>query len=283
MHDDARRRGPLPASLGRPAEGHGRLAGRVAAITGGSTGIGRGIAELFVREGASVALMARDASRLRATASSLGAPDRTLAMPGDVARTADCDGFVAAAVERFGRLDVFVSNAGIHRTMPFLDTSDETWDELMRVNLRGAFTSCRAAARAMVSGGSGGSIIVIGSTNSFVAEPESAAYNASKAALVLLASSMAVDLAQWGIRVNVVAPGTITSEITRPMLEAGHPFGAVPLDRIGEPIDVAWPVLWLASDEASYVTGTSIVVDGGQISVNGELPSRPREAGEHPD
>jgi NAD(P)-dependent dehydrogenase (short-subunit alcohol dehydrogenase family) len=277
MNDDARDAAALPDGGTTPDGARGRLAGRVAAITGASSGIGRGIAELFVREGAAVALMARDASRLGAAVSSLGAPDRTLAVPGDVGQTADCDAFVAATVERFGRLDVFVSNAGIHRVVPFLDTSDETWDELMRINLRGAFTSCRAAARAMVAGGRGGSIIVVGSTNSFVAEPHSAAYNASKAALVLLASSMAVDLAGWGVRVNVVAPGTIASEITRPMLEAGHPFGAVPLDRIGEPIDVAWPVLWLASDEASYVTGTSIVVDGGQIAVNGELPARPHE------
>jgi len=251
------------------------MTGRVVAITGASTGIGRGVAELFVREGASVALMARDAGRLGATANALGAPERVLAVPGDVGDTSAADVFVASAVDRFGRLDVFVANAGIHRAVPFLDTSDETWDEVFRTNVRGAFTTCRAAGRSMADAGGGGSIIIIGSTNSFVAEPHSAAYNASKAALVLLASSMAIDLAAFGIRVNVVAPGTITSEITKPMLAAGFGFGAVPLGRVGEPIDVAWPVLWLASEEASYVTGTTIVVDGGQIAVNGELPTRP--------
>jgi NAD(P)-dependent dehydrogenase (short-subunit alcohol dehydrogenase family) len=255
-------------------EGRGRLAGRTAGITGASTGIGRGIAELFLREGASVALMARDAARLRATADALGAPDRVLAFPGDVGQTADADAFVATTVDRFGGLDVFVSNAGIHRVVPFLETSDETWDEVFRTNVRGAFTTCRAAARAMVDRGAGGSIVVIGSTNSFVAEPHTAAYNASKAALVLLASSMAIDLAADGIRVNTVAPGTILTEITKPMFAAGFGFGAVPLDRVGQPLDVAWPVLWLASDEAAYVTGTSIVVDGGQIAINGDLPPR---------
>jgi len=258
--------------------GEGRVAGRVAAVTGGSTGIGRGIAELFVGQGASVALLARNEDRLRGTVDALGAPDRTLAIAGDVGVTADAERFVAETIARFGRLDVFVANAGIHRVVPFLETTDETWDEVFRTNVRGAFVACRAAARAMVAAGRGGSIIVIGSTNSFVAEPHMAAYNASKASLVLLASSMAIDLAAYGIRVNVVAPGTIVSEITKPMLDAGFGFGAVPLGRIGQPGDVAWPVLWLASDEAAYVTGTSIVVDGGQIAINGELPSSPSEA-----
>jgi NAD(P)-dependent dehydrogenase (short-subunit alcohol dehydrogenase family) len=155
--------------------------------------------------------------------------------------------------------------------VPFLETTDDTWDEVFRTNTRGAFLSCRAAAAAMQRTG-GGSIVVVGSTNSFVAEPHMAAYNASKAALVMLARSMAIDLASSGIRVNLVAPGTIVSEITKPMLAAGSRFGAVPLGRIGEPIEIAWPVLWLASDEASYITGATIVVDGGQISLNGDLP-----------
>jgi len=139
--------------------------------------------------------------------------------------------------------------------------------------VRGAFLACRAAAAVMDRSG-GGSIVVIGSTNSFVAEAHMAAYNASKAALVMLVRSMAIDLAAAGIRVNLVAPGTIVSEITKPMIDAGFGFGSVPLGRIGEPIDVAWPVLWLASDEAAYITGATIVVDGGQIAINGDLPGR---------
>lgn len=252
-------------------EATGRLTGRVATITGGSTGIGRGIAELFVREGANVALLARDADRLATTVAELGGGDGVLAVPGDVGEASDVERLVDAAAERFGRLDIHVSNAGIHRVVPFLETTEETWDEVFRTNVRGAFLSCRAAAVAMERFG-GGSIVVVGSTNSFVAEPHMAAYNSSKAALVLLVRSMAIDLAAAGIRANLVAPGTIVSEITKPMLEAGFGFGSVPLGRIGEPIDVAWPVLWLASDEASYVTGATIVVDGGQIALNGDLP-----------
>jgi NAD(P)-dependent dehydrogenase (short-subunit alcohol dehydrogenase family) len=259
-------------------EATGRLAGRVATITGGSTGIGRGIADLFLREGASVGLLARDADRLASTVRELDDDERVLGVTGDVGDRADVERFVDATLERFGRLDVHVSNAGIHRVVPFLDTSDTTWDEVFRTNVRGAFLGCQAAARAMAASG-GGAIVVIGSTNSFVAEPHMAAYNASKAALVLLVRSMAVDLAAQHIRVNLVAPGTIVSEITKPMLAAGFGFGAVPLGRIGEPIDVAWPVLWLASDEAAYITGATIVVDGGQIALNGDVPVSPNGPG----
>src|SRR4051794_6737281 len=249
----------------------GRMAGKVVAITGASTGIGRGIAELFVREGASVALMARRGDVLRQTASELGAADRVIAIPGDIGDAGDAQRLIDATLDRFGRIDAFVANAGIHRVAPFLETTAELWDEMFRTNVRGAFLTSRAAAAAMAPQGRG-SIVIIASTNSFVAEPHMAAYNASKAALVLLARSMAVDLAPLGIRANVVAPGTIVSEIPRPMLDAGVAFGSVPLGRIGEPIDVAWPVLWLASDEAAYVTGSTIVVDGGQIALNGDLP-----------
>jgi NAD(P)-dependent dehydrogenase (short-subunit alcohol dehydrogenase family) len=256
------------------AETSGRMAGKVAIITGASTGIGEGIAALFVREGARVGLMARRADVLEQAAARLGAPDRVLALPGDVGVAADAQRLVDETLARFGRIDTFVANAGIHRVAAFLETTDETWDDVFRTNVRGAFLACRAAAAAMADRG-GGSIVVVSSTNAVVAEPHMAAYNASKAALTMLAKSMAIDLAPHRIRVNVVAPGTIVSEITRPMLDAGFGFGAVPLGRIGDPIDIAWPVLWLASDEAAYVTGASLVVDGGQIAVNGDLPTAP--------
>jgi glucose 1-dehydrogenase len=255
----------------------GRLAGRVAAITGGSSGIGRGIAELFVAEGAAVVLLARGAQRLGSIVDELAtgnAVARVAGVVGDIGDPSAAQAMVELAIERFGSLDILVSNAGIHRIRPALETSIEEWDEVFRTNVRGAFLACRAAARQMAAQGGGGSIVIIGSTNGLVAEPQMAAYNASKAALTLLGRSFAVDLAPEGIRVNVVAPGTIVSEITRPMLDAGFAFGAVPLGRIGDPIDIAWPVLWLASDEAAYVTGATIVVDGGQIALNGEPAGR---------
>jgi NAD(P)-dependent dehydrogenase (short-subunit alcohol dehydrogenase family) len=122
----------------------------------------------------------------------------------------------------------------------------------------------------MVGGGQAGSMVIVASTNSLVAEPGMAAYNASKAALTSLAASLAIELAPFGIRVNAVAPGTIETEITRPMIDAGHPFGGIPLGRIGDAREVAWAVAFLAGDEASYVTGTTLVVDGGQLAINGE-------------
>ncbi len=257
---------------GLGGRGLGRLAGKVAVITGASTGIGAGIARLFLDQGASLALLSRRAARLEHTAAALGSPERVLAVPGDVAIRADAERLIEAAVSRFGGIDILVSNAGIHRIRPFLSVPLEEWREIMTINVEGTFNVCQVAARAMVTGGRGGAIVVIASTNSFVAEPDLAAYNTSKGALPLLVQSMAIELAAHGIRVNAIAPGTIESEMTRPMIESGYGFGAIPLGRVGTAAEVAWPALFLASAEASYITGTTLIVDGGQLAINGDLP-----------
>jgi NAD(P)-dependent dehydrogenase (short-subunit alcohol dehydrogenase family) len=249
----------------------GRLEGKVAMITGASTGIGYATAQRFLAEGASLGIMSRQEDRLSDAARSLGNPDRLLAVAGDVGERVDVERLVSAVLARFGHLDVAVSNAGVHRVTTFLEVSDEMWDEVMRVNLRGSFLFCRAAAQVMQEQGDGGSIVVVGSTNGFVAEPAMAAYNASKGGLTMLVRSMAIDLAPHRIRVNAVAPGTVLSEITRPMLANGFGFGAIPLQRVGDPEEVAAPIAFLASDEASYITGATLVVDGGQIALNGDL------------
>ncbi len=246
-----------------------RLAGRVAIVTGASTGIGAAVAHLFVELGASVVVMARRSAPLARMVADLPA-DRVTTVSGDVSVEQDVARLLATTVERHGRLDIVVSNAGIHRTTPFIDTSLDAWRELMRINLDGAFLVCRSAARVIIEGGRPGSMVIVASTNSLVAEPVMAAYNASKAALTSLAASMAIELAPHDIRVNAVAPGTIVTEITRPMIDAGHPFGGIPLGRIGDAREVAWAIAFLASDEASYVTGTTLVVDGGQLAINGE-------------
>jgi len=247
----------------------GRLTGKVALITGASTGIGAATARVFADEGASLVLVARRGERLQETVDGLDAGERVVAVAGDVAKEADATRAVGAAFERFGRLDVVVSNAGIHRVTPFDAISDGEWDEMLAINLTGTFRICRAAAKRMIEQGSGGSIVVVASTNAVVAEPGMAHYNASKGGVLMLARSMAVDLAPYRIRVNAVAPGTILSEITKPMVDAGFAFGSIPAGRIGEAEEVAWPILFLATDEASYVTGAVLTVDGGQTALNG--------------
>jgi NAD(P)-dependent dehydrogenase (short-subunit alcohol dehydrogenase family) len=245
-----------------------RLAGRVAIITGASSGIGAAVARLFTELGASVVVLARREAPLARLAAELP-PDRVVTVPGDVSVERDVDRLVATTLDRHGRLDIVVSNAGIHRTTPFLDTTLDGWRELMAINLDGTFLVCRAAARAMIAGGRPGSMVIVASTNSLIAEPSMAAYNASKAALASLSSSMAIELAPHDIRVNAVAPGTIATDITRPMIDAGHAFGGIPLGRIGDAREVAWAVAFLAGDESSYVTGSTLVVDGCQLAIIG--------------
>jgi NAD(P)-dependent dehydrogenase (short-subunit alcohol dehydrogenase family) len=261
---------------GRPPVAE-RLAGKVAVITGGSSGIGAATAELFVAEGARVALMSRDAERLTQTARRIGSDGDVLAFAGDVSRAEDVDDLFRSTVARFGTVDILVSNAGVHRVTPFPEITDEDWSAVIGTNLTGTFLAGRAAARAMVEAGRGGSIVLTASTNGLVAEPGMAHYNASKGAVVMLARSMAVDLAPHGIRVNAVAPGTILTEMTKPMVDAGFPFGEVPLGRLGRAEEVAAAILFLASDDASYITGEILVVDGGQIALNGaaEAATRP--------
>ena len=247
----------------------GRFDGKVAVVTGAGSGIGAAAADRFVAEGASVVYADRDTGRL----SQVTASDSVLPVTADVADPASVGQLVSATLDRFGRVDVVVSNAGIWRGSPFLDTTDEEWDEVLGVNLRGTFLVCRGFARAMAAAGTGGSIIVTASTNSFLAEPDSAAYNASKGGVVMLVKSMAVDLAQARIRVNAVAPGTIRTNINadvQSLPDGGSPLYAFPpARRWGDPVDLAGPIAFLASPDADYITGSVLVVDGGQISLNG--------------
>lgn len=257
-----------------PSAVAGRLAGKVAIITGAGTGIGYATAEAFLAQGARVALFGRRADALAQAVRRLGSPGRVHSVTGDVVRRDDVQALIETTRERFGQIDIAVSNAGIHRVRPFLDMSEEEWDEVLDINLRGSYLFCAAAAKAMRDASVGGSIVIVASTNSFVAEPSMAAYNTSKGGLLMLARSLAVDLAPIGIRANAVAPGTIWSEITQPMIEAGFGFGSIPLGRVGEAREVANAILFLASEEASYVTGAVLVVDGGQTALNGEAGDR---------
>jgi NAD(P)-dependent dehydrogenase (short-subunit alcohol dehydrogenase family) len=249
--------------------GSGRFDGKVVVVTGAGSGIGAAAADRFLAEGAWVVYADRDAGRLGRVAASAA----VLTVVADVAEPASVSGLVSTTLDRFGRVDVVVSNAGIWRGSPFLEVTDAEWDEVLGVNLKGTFLVCRDFARAMAAAGTGGSIVVTASTNSFLAEPGSAAYNASKGGVVMLVKSMAVDLAQAGIRVNAIAPGTIRTNINadvRSLPEGGSPLYAFPpARRWGNPEDLAGPIMFLASPDADYITGSVLVVDGGQISLNG--------------
>jgi NAD(P)-dependent dehydrogenase (short-subunit alcohol dehydrogenase family) len=247
----------------------GRFAGQVVVVTGAGSGIGAAAADRFAAEGAAVVYADRDTERL----SRVPASDAVLPVAADVADAGSVERLVTATVERFGHVDVVVSNAGIWQGSPFLEVTDEEWDTVLGVNLRGTFLVCRGFARVMAAAGTGGSIIVTASTNSFLAEPDSAAYNASKGGVVMLVKSMAVDLAQARIRVNAIAPGTIRTNINadvQSLPDRGSPLYAFPpARRWGDPEDLAGPITFLASPDADYITGSVLVVDGGQISLNG--------------
>jgi 2-keto-3-deoxy-L-fuconate dehydrogenase len=251
----------------------GRLEGKVALITGAASGIGLATAELFVLEGAAVVLfdnqteaVARLADRLRSSG------HRAIASPGDVTLTADIRQAVERSVAEFGRLDVLFANAGIGFSGDLIQTSDEDWDRVMAVNAKGVFLSARESVRQMLAQSpSGGSVVINGSISGLTGIPKQAPYAPSKGAVVEMTRQLAVEYATRGIRVNCVCPGTIDTPVLQTgmamsgdpegflaMLVAGHPIG-----RIGRAEEVASAVAFLASDEASFITGAILPVDGG--------------------
>jgi NAD(P)-dependent dehydrogenase (short-subunit alcohol dehydrogenase family) len=242
-----------------------RLAGKVALITGGGSGIGRGIAIRFAEEGARVAVADLNREGANHTAEEVGKLGaRALAIEGNVTSRADCERMVEEAVAAFGRLDIFVANAGIGRAAPFLETAEEDWDAVIGTNLTGVFLSCQAAARRIANEGHGGRIISIASVAGERATPRMAAYSSAKAAVRMLTKVMALELAPYRITANAIAPGVIETPLTAPLVDMlKQADRKPPLGRLGEPKDVADVALFLASDEADYVTGDTIFCDGG--------------------
>jgi NAD(P)-dependent dehydrogenase (short-subunit alcohol dehydrogenase family) len=244
------------------------LSGRVCLVTGGAQGIGEACCRRFAREGAKVVIADIDDARGAALASELGG----LYVHCDVGDKAQVDALVAAAITAHGRIDVLVNNAGIFKACDFLDITEADFDAVLRVNLKGAFLVAQAVAREMARAGRG-SIINMSSVNGTLAIPSIASYNVSKGGINQLTRVMALSLADQGVRVNAVAPGTIATELAAKAVLTSEEAKArimsrTPLRRLGEPAEIADTVAFLASDAASYITGEIVVVDGGRMALN---------------
>ncbi|UXA05384.1 SDR family oxidoreductase [Mycobacterium sp. SMC-2] len=235
-------------------------------VTGGASGIGLAAAEAAAEVGAAVMLADRDRGALDAAHVELkrfGTPVATHQV--DVADAAQVQSLVEATLSAFGRVDGLVTSAGIERSAPAVQISDDDFDEVLRVNLKGTFLCAQAFARAMVDRRSGGSIVTVSSALAFSGRVNAAQYTASKGAVVSLTKSLAIEWGPLGIRVNSVAPGLIATPITSdmPIKYLKEYASRTPLGRIGTPEDVAKAIRFLLSDESSYVTGQTLVVNGG--------------------
>lgn len=253
-----------------------RLVDKVAVVTGAARGIGRATAERLLAEGARVVLSDIDLERLNRTVAEIGAADKVLAQPADVAKKSDVVQLIEAAVRRFGGIDIMVNNAGIAPVVDFLDVTEELLDRVLDVNLKGAFYGTQAAARQMIAQGRGGVIINMSSINSGLANPTVAPYAISKGGMNQVTSTAAVAFASHGIRVVGVGPGTIKTDMVAGAFvqSAGHRaiLSRTPLGRYGEASEIASVVAFLASDDASYITGETVYVDGGRRVLNYVVP-----------
>ncbi|OHE82911.1 MAG: hypothetical protein A2107_06085 [Verrucomicrobia bacterium GWF2_62_7] len=246
------------------------LKGRVAIVTGASRGIGRAIAVGLAREGAAVVVnyVSKAAAADEVVSEIRAAGGEAVAVQANVGNLAQHERLIAAAHERFGRIDILVNNAAMTHRQPFLDATAEAWDETMGVNLKGVYFLSQAVARVMTAQRSG-KIINISSVHDVRAMLNNSIYNITKAGLVMLTKSLALELADKGIQVNCVSPGAILTDETRDRLadpeHRARVLAKIPSRRVGEPEDVVGAVVLLASAGSDYITGTTLYVDGGML------------------
>jgi glucose 1-dehydrogenase len=254
-----------------------RLENKVAVVTGSSSGIGEAIALAFAAEGAAVVV---NYSRHEDAAQKVldkidNAGGKGLVVGADVSDPKEVEAMVQQAVGTFGRLDIMVNNAGMERKMPFLETPFEVWQETIAVNLTGAWLGCQAAAKQMVAQGEGGRIINVSSVHEDLAMPTNSPYCATKGGVRMLMRTLAVELAPHNITTNNIAPGAIETPMDASLEqnpdEMKELLSEIPLGRMGKPEEVANLALFLASDDSSYVTGSTLFVDGGMIRQGGTL------------
>jgi NAD(P)-dependent dehydrogenase (short-subunit alcohol dehydrogenase family) len=256
-----------------------KLDGKVAIVTGGARGIGLAIAARYVAEGARVVIADVDRAAGEAAARSPG-EGRCRFVAADVGDARDVERLIAEALATFGRLDILVNNAGIIHTADFLDLAEADFDRVLRVNLKGAFLAGQAAARQMVAqvkaGQPAGAIINMSSINAVVAIANQVPYCASKGGIDQLTKVMALSLAPYGVRVNAIGPGSIMTDILKGVATDAEAkrrvLSRTPLGRIGAPEEVASVAVFLASDDASYVTGQTVYCDGGRLGLNYTVP-----------
>ncbi len=246
----------------------GRIAGKIALITGGASGIGLATAELFIKEGATVVIADKNGAAAEQAVSVLGAKASAFAC--DVSKSDEVQAMVTAAMKRHGRIDILINNAGYGIAGSVVETKEDDWDALMSVNVRGVYLGCKYVIPIMAKQG-GGAIVNTASTTSRIGIKDRVAYVTSKGAVAAMTRAMALDHVDQNIRINCVAPGTIEGPYYEKMM-AKMPDPAAwrqslvtrqPMNRMGSPAEIAKAMLFLASDDASYCTGSTLFADGG--------------------
>lgn len=247
-----------------------RFNNKVAIVTGSTRGIGKAIAIQLVKDGAKVIINGTKQETVDEAVKEVGKSGTVYGIAADVSKKADVQRLIDGAVKKFGKLDIMVNNAGIVNFSPFVDLKEEDWDRMLDVDLKGCYLCCQAAAKQMIKQKKGGKILNISSIAGFIGFPGLSHYCAAKAGVIELTKEIATELGPFKINVNAIGPGVIETDMTKDMLvdpKAMKGFLArIPLGRIGKPDDIAKATAFLVSDEADYVTGITLFVDGGWLT-----------------